>query len=95
MTRRMLGPNYERLQDEFLRPLVERYNIVWRAGVLLILQVIAGQTGFAHLHRWRAQAEELQAMERYEQSLGMMMQFGHMEVGDNYDWDDRQGARPG
>lgn len=92
MTRRMLGPNYERLQDEFLRPLVERcFNIAWRAGAFpdppkSLMGKLASVQYLSPLARAQ-QAEELQAMERYEQSLGMMMQLGHMEVGDNYDWD--------
>lgn len=92
LIRKMLGPNYERLQDEFLRPLVDRcFNIAWREGWFPEPpESIKGrQSNVVYLSPLARsqQMEEVQAMERYEQSLAMMAQLGHPEVLDNYNWD--------
>lgn len=92
MIRKMLGPNYERLQDEFLRRLVDRcFNILWRAGVFAqppesLKGRMSNITYLSPLARAQ-QMEEVQAMERYEMSLSQMAQLGHPEALDNYNWD--------
>jgi hypothetical protein len=92
LIRKMLGPNYERLQDEFLRPLVDRcFGIAWREGAFpeppdSIKGRPSNVTYISPLARAQ-QMEEVQAMERYEQSMAMMAQMGHPEVLDNYAWD--------
>ena len=92
IVRQMLGPNYERMQSEFLRPLVNRcFGLAWRAGIFPDppQSLMGRRTQLVYLSPLaRAQQmEEIQAMERYEQSLGMMAQMGHPEVLDNYNWD--------
>lgn len=92
MIRKMLGPNYERLQDEFLRRLVDRcFNILWRSGKFpqppdSLKGRMSNITYLSPLARAQ-QMEEVQAMERYEMSLAQMAQMGHPEVTDNYNWD--------
>jgi hypothetical protein len=91
--RQQLGPNYERLQDEFLRPLVNRcFGIAFRKGVFSpppksLLGRPTRVTYQSPLARAQ-QMEEVQAMERYEASLGQQAQMGHPEGMDWYNWDE-------
>lgn len=92
LIRQALGPNYERLQDEFLRPLVTRcFNIALRAGAFgempdSLQGRISHITYLSPLARAQ-QLEELMALERYEGSLAQMAQLGHPETLDWYNWD--------
>jgi hypothetical protein len=92
LMRQTHAPNYERLQDEFLRPLVNRcFGILFRDGVFgnppeSLLGRLTHMTYLSPLARAQ-QMEEMQAMERYEVSLSQMSQLGHVEALDWYDWD--------
>lgn len=91
IVRQMLGPNYERMQSEFLRPLVNRcFGLAWRAGIFpeppkTLLNKRTQLVYLSPLARAQ-QMEEVQAMERYEASLFQVAQ-ARPEVLDNYNFD--------
>lgn len=89
--RQMLGPNYERFQDEFLRPLFFRcFMICWDKGIFSAppasltdkIMRVTYSTPLAKAQK----SEDVQAMVSYEILLGQTAQV-RPEVLDIYDWD--------
>ena len=89
--RQMLGPNYERFQDEFLRPLFFRcFTICWEKGIFKdpppsLANKIMRVTYSTPLAKAQ-KAEDVQAMVSYESLLAQEAQV-KPEVLDLYDWD--------
>lgn len=92
LIRQLLGPIYGRWLAEFVKPLLMRcFGIAYRAGVLgRAPDSLDQRTLHVKYLSPLARAQKLvdvQAMDRYETTLGQEMAAGRTEVADNYDWD--------
>jgi hypothetical protein len=92
LIRQQLGPMYGRLQSEWLKPLVERcFGIAFRAGIFTDPPAtLAGRDFTVRYSSPMARAQRLEdvtAMDRFEQAIGVHLQAGMDDAGDGYDWD--------
>jgi len=98
LIRQMLGPLYGRMQAEYLQWLVKRcFGIAYRAGVFRpaprsLLEKVVSVKYNSPIARAQ-KAVDVQAMDRYELSLGAQSEAGLSDAIDLYDWDEARRHR--
>lgn len=92
LIRQLLGPVYGRMQSEYLKPLLDRcFGLAYRAGVLgTAPEWLQGKTVSIRYNSPLARAQKLvdvNAMDRFETTIGQEAAIAGPQILDNYDWD--------